>query len=163
MLTTSTTHSGVKVLSASVGRMRDLTITYHNLARKLREALTIGSEWMDTHAGSEPFSTIKLAIYLIKLALWSASLIRVKSLIYLTLWENWPVDLWAGKSSPNNIWRIVVSKILTCWPYTLVCISLGWVRGFFPLRRVLWIVATYDAHNFLTMVEEYLLSDLVIH
>lgn len=31
------------------------------------------------------------------------------------------------------------------------------------MRGVLWIVATYDAYNFLTMVGEYLLSNLVIY
>lgn len=52
MLGTSIAQSGVKVLSAWVGQICNLAVAHKILSVKLRDALIVGINELDTHSGS---------------------------------------------------------------------------------------------------------------
>lgn len=85
MLAIKIARSSVKVLLASVGQIRNLTIAHQNLAAKLSEAFVIASKEVTIYVGSGPCSVICAATHLIKLAMRLWSLIRALSLVYPNL------------------------------------------------------------------------------
>lgn len=100
MLATNIVFSGVRVLSLSMGRICNLTTAHQNLLVNLRDAFMMGSKEVDIHSGSWPCSTMWLATYLIKVALWARSLIRALSQVYPNLCSNSVVVLGSRNSGP---------------------------------------------------------------
>lgn len=102
ILDTRITWSNVKVFSASIDHICDLTMAHKNYVGKLREAFIMASEEVAIHEGSRPYSAICATTRLIKLALWLRSLISALSLVCPNQRSYSAVDLGARNSGPNN-------------------------------------------------------------
>lgn len=110
MLATRTVCSGINVLSVSISWICDLIMAYQNLAMKLREAFTMASERVATHAGSGLYLVIKPANHLIKPAIPLCIILRCGSGGWKLRVEQHAVD--------GGIWDVHLSD-----PYPSVCQS----------------------------------------
>lgn len=145
MLETNTAHSGVKVLSAKVAQIWDITISHQNLVGKGSEAFKIGLVWVVTQAGSRTCLVMWLATYLNSWVVCTGSFVINAILSCLNLLSNSAIYLGAWNSGPKSTWRIASFEISTRHPLTLTSVNLGCKIALLLLGRSHWIVAAYDA------------------